>query len=134
MGRFYINEGQLEPVYLKEEERKLITENMETSISKIAYEVYKSHQLTHKVTGKPSFELAKRMKEINQFQNKFGSYLRDKPQNFQKCQQSGLLLAKEIISKARDEVNQLCMKDLAEEIKIKETKIENMRSLELHRG
>ena len=115
--RFYIKEGVMEPLYMKEEERKLIIENMETSIAKIALEVIKSHKLMQKITGKPSMELANRMKKINEFKAKFGSYLKDKPQIFQKCQQPGLLLAKEMISKARDEVNQHCMEDLAKEIK-----------------
>ena len=52
---------------------------METSIDKIAFEVFKSHKLTQKVTGKPSEELANRMREINEFQKMFGSYLRRKP-------------------------------------------------------
>ena len=34
-----------------------------------------------------------------------------------------MLLAREILSKARDEVSQQCMKDLANEIKIKQDKI-----------
>ena len=44
--RYYIEEGQIEPQYLIEDERKLLTEGMEISIEKIAYEVYKSNQLT----------------------------------------------------------------------------------------
>ena len=34
-----------------------------------------------------------------------------------------MILAKEIIAKARDEINELCMKDLANEIKHKEDMI-----------
>ena len=41
--RYYIEEGQIEPQYLIEDERKLLTEGMEISIEKIAYEVYKSN-------------------------------------------------------------------------------------------
>ena len=44
--RVYIKEGQIEPQYLNEDERKLLTEGMETSIEKINYEVYKSIGLT----------------------------------------------------------------------------------------
>ena len=36
------------------------------------------------------------------------------------------MLAREILSKARDEVNQQCMKDLASEISIKQAKIEEI--------
>ena len=43
--RYYIKEGVLEPLYMKEEERKLLIDNMETSIAKIALEVLKSHKL-----------------------------------------------------------------------------------------
>ena len=63
--RYYIKEGQIEPQYLIEDERKLLTEGMETSIEKIAYEVYKSDQLTRQITGKSSEELVERMKEID---------------------------------------------------------------------
>ena len=41
--RYYIQEGQIEPQYLIEDERKLLTEGMEISIEKIAYEVFKSN-------------------------------------------------------------------------------------------
>ena len=34
-----------------------------------------------------------------------------------------MILAKEIIAKARDEINELCMQDLAQEIKNKEKEI-----------
>ena len=34
------------------------------------------------------------------------------------------MLAKEILSKARDEVNQMCMEDLSNEIKAKQAKID----------
>ena len=44
--RYYLKEGQIEPKYLNIDERKLLTEGMETSIDKIAYEVYKSNSLT----------------------------------------------------------------------------------------
>ena len=49
---------------MRHDERKLLTEGMEMSIEKIAYEVYKSNQLTSQITGKPSEELVERMKEI----------------------------------------------------------------------
>ena len=77
--RYYIKEGQIEPQYLNEDERKLLTEGMETSIDKIVFEVYKSHKLTQQITGKPSVELVNRMKEIEQFQKSFGSYLQWRP-------------------------------------------------------
>ena len=41
--RYYIKEGQIEPQYLIEDERKLLTEGMEISVEKIAFEVYKSN-------------------------------------------------------------------------------------------
>ena len=80
--RVYIEEGQIEPQYLNEDERKLLTEGMETSIEKISYEVYKSIQLTLQIIGKPSEELIIRMKEIENFKKTFGSYLREKPYIF----------------------------------------------------
>ena len=77
--RYYIKEGQIEPQYLIEDERKLLTEGMETSIEKIAFEVFKSNQLTQQITGKSSEELVTRMKEIYEFKKTFGSYLNGKP-------------------------------------------------------
>ena len=54
-------------MYLSEDERKLLTEGMETSIDKIAFEVYKSNNLTSQITGKTSEQLVERMKEIQNF-------------------------------------------------------------------
>ena len=89
---------------------------MESSIEKITYEVYKSIKLTQQIIGKPSAELVGRMKEIEKFKQTFGSYLREKPYIFQKFSFHGLILAREILSRAREEVNQHCMEDLAKEI------------------
>ena len=80
--RVYIEEGQIEPQYLNEDERKLLTEGMEKSVEKISYEVYKSIQLTQQIIGKPSEELINRMREIEDFKKTFGSYLREKPYIF----------------------------------------------------
>ena len=55
---------------------------MEISIEKIAYEVYKSNQVTQQITGKSSEELVNRMKEIYEFKKTFGSYLNGKPYIF----------------------------------------------------
>ena len=48
---------------------------MEVSIEKIGFEVHKSNQFMQNITGKPSEELIKRMKEIQEFRQAFGSYL-----------------------------------------------------------
>lgn len=114
--RFYIKQGQIRPQYLSEDERKLLTEGMETSIEKIAYEVFKSIQLTQQIIGKPSEELVHRMKEIETLKKTFGAYLHGKPFLFQKFSFHGLILAREMLSRAREEVNQHCMQDLAKEI------------------
>ena len=45
------------------------------------------------------------MKEIETLTKTFGSYLSGKPHIFQKFSFHGLILAREILSKARDEVN-----------------------------
>ena len=52
-----------------------------------------------------SEELAKRIEETVEFQKNFSSLLRDKPYILQKGSLHGLILAKEILSKARDEAN-----------------------------
>ena len=80
--RLFIEQGQIEPQYLNEEERKLLTDGMEVSIQKIKYEVFKSIQLTQQIIGKPSQELVDRMKEIDAFKDKFGAYLHGKPYIF----------------------------------------------------
>lgn len=77
--RVYIKQGQIEPQYLNEDERKLLTEGMETSIEKITYEVVKSIQLTQQIIGKPSERMINRMKDIEDFKKTFGSYLHRKP-------------------------------------------------------
>ena len=69
------------------------------------------------------------MKEIESFQKTFGSYLTGKPYIFQKFSFHGLILAREILSKARDEVNQHCLEDLAKEIGKKQEKIEEMKKI-----
>ena len=66
------------------------------------------------------------MQEIECLQKKFGYYLAEKPYIFQKFSYPCLVLAREILSKARDEVNQQCMKDLASEISIKQAKIDEI--------
>ena len=69
-------------MYLSEDERKLLTEGMETSIEKITYEVLKSIKLTQQIIGKPSEELINRMKEIEELKKTFGAYLQGKPYIF----------------------------------------------------
>ena len=48
----------------------------------------------------------------------------ERPFVFQKFSFHGLVLVKEILSKARDEVNQMCLEDLSNEINIKQAKID----------
>ena len=51
-----------------------------------------------------------------------------KPQILQKCSFHGIILSKEIISKAREEVNELCVIDLAKEIKNKQSEISKIKN------
>ena len=101
---------------MSEEERKLLVEGMEQSIQKIQLEVLKAIKHTKKITDTPSERLMDRMKEVEAFQQKFGAYLTEKPFIFQKFSSHGLVLAKEILSRAREEVNEQCIEDLASEI------------------
>ena len=64
ISKCYLSNGQIEPLYLTEEERKLLTEGMEQSLKKIQLEIYKSIQLTQQISGKPSENLVNRMKKI----------------------------------------------------------------------
>ena len=98
-------------------------------MEKITYEVYKSIKLTQQIIGKPSQELINRIKEIENFKRTFGSYLREKPYIFQKFSFHSLVLAREILSRAREEVNQHCMEDLAKEITRKQEKIEEIKKI-----
>ena len=124
LGKFYMKQGQIEPLYITEEERKLLTKGMEQSIQKIQLEIFKSIQNTQQITGEPSESLVNRLRQIEALQKKFGAYLSERPFIFQKFSFHGLVLAKEILSKARDEVNQMCMEDLSNEIKAKQAKID----------
>ena len=60
------------------------------------------------------------MKEIEDLKKTFGAYLRGKPYIFQKFSFHGLILARELLSRAREEVNQHCVEDLAKEINKKQ--------------
>ena len=64
------------------------------------------------------------MKKIDALQARFGAYLAERPFVFQKFSTHGLVLAKEILSKTREEVNQQCMEDLASEISKKQEQID----------
>ena len=80
--KFYLQDGHIEPQYLTEDERKLLTDGMVQSIEKIKYEVYKSIGLAQQITGKPNPLLVERMKEIETIQKKFEYYLSEKPYIF----------------------------------------------------
>ena len=60
--------------------------------------------------------LLKRLDETLKIKKKFDSLARDKPWIFQKCSLHGMILAKECISKIRDEANEQCQKELKERI------------------
>ena len=123
-NKVYLKSGQIEPLYLTEEERKLLTEGMEQSIQKIKLEVYKANKHTQQITNTPSERLVARLKEIDALQARFGAYLTERPFVFQKYSSHGLVLAKEMLSKAREEVNQQCLEDLASEISKKQEQID----------
>ena len=103
--RYFIKSGLLEPIHLTEEERDLLVDGMLTSTIKIAEEVIKSKEICMNVNSFISEELAARIEETVEFQKNFSSLLRDKPYILQKGSLHGLILAKEILSKARDEAN-----------------------------
>ena len=105
-NRFYIKSGLLEPVHLQEEERKLIVEGMQTSLAKMATEIKNSQELSFEATNMHSESLLKRLEETLAVKKKFDSLARDKPWTFQKCSLHGMILAKECISKVRDEANE----------------------------
>ena len=79
------------------------------------------------VTRTISDELAKRIEDTLKFQQKFSVLLKDKPYTLQKCSLHGLILAKEIIAKARDEVNDQCQVDLANQLKKAQAEIQKLQ-------
>ena len=60
------------------------------------------------------------MEEIEALNNNLGSFLSLRPYVFQKFTESGLILAREIIAKARDEIIEYCYDDLAKELSEKD--------------
>ena len=61
--RYFIKSGLLEPIHLTEDERDLLVDGMQSSISKIAEEVIKSKEISMSVTQTISDELAVRIEE-----------------------------------------------------------------------
>ena len=103
-----------------DEERDLLIDGMQTSLIKIGREILKANDLTLKITGSPSIELDSSRQEAVKLQKEFGLLLTHRPEILQKCSFHGIILAKEILSKAREEINELCVTDLAHEIKCKQ--------------
>ena len=68
-----------------------------------------------------------RRKETLKLQKSFVSLLTLRPQILQKCSFHGIILAKEILSKAREEINEHCVTDLAHEIKYKQAEIDSIK-------
>ena len=106
--RYYIKEGALEPIHLVENERKLLAEGMQTSVAKILQEVQKSMKICKETCGEVNNALIEKNERIQEFYDKFSTVLRDKPYILQKCSLHGIVLVKEIISKAREEANLEC--------------------------
>ena len=80
---------------------------------KIGREILKANELTKQITGSASTELDKRNVEAFKLQKEFGTLLTFRPEILQKCSFHGIILAKEILSKAREEINEHCVSDLA---------------------
>ena len=100
---------------------------MQTSLIKIGSEILKANELTKSITGKASPVLEKRRQEAFKLQKEFGSLLTFRPEILQKCSFHGIILAKEILSKAREEINEHCVTDLAHEIKTKQAEIDSKK-------
>ena len=82
----------------------------------MATEIKKSQELSYDATQMQSQSLLQRLEETLKVKKKFDSLARDKPWTFQKCSLHGMILAKECISKVRDEANEQCQRELAERI------------------
>ena len=64
--------------------------------------------MSYEATKIPIESLLKRLDEALKVKRKFDSLAKEKPWSFQKCSLHGMILAKECISKVRDEANELC--------------------------
>ena len=89
---------------------------MQSSIANIAQEVFKSNQICKSTCGSISREQIDKAEEIQKFYREFSDLLNDKPYILQKVSLHGIILFKEIITKARHEANEDCHKNLAKEI------------------
>ena len=86
---------------------------MHSSIAKIVSEVVKSAEICEKSFDTISKTLQEKLEVTQEFYKKFSILLNEKPYIFQKCALHGVVLAKEIISKAREEANEECQINLA---------------------
>ena len=100
---------------------------MQTSLTKIGIEILKANEHTKQITGNASQMLEERRLEAVKLQKEFGSLLTFRPEILQKCSFHGIILAKEILSKAREEINEYCFTDLAYEIKNKQAEIDSKK-------
>ena len=75
-------------------------------------------------TGTFSQGLNKRLEETLVVKKKFDKLARDKPWTFQKCSLHGMILAKECISKVRDEANEQCQRELAQRIEEQKSQLQ----------
>ena len=100
---------------------------MQTSLLKICNEILKANEHIKQITGDASSELETRRQEALKLQKEFGSLMTFRPEILQKCSFHGIILAKEILSKAREEINDHCVKDLAREIQLKQAEIESIK-------
>ena len=70
------------------------------------------------------------MKKIEEIQRTLGIYLSERSFVFQRFSFHGLILAREILSKAREEVNKQCLEDLANDINEKQETIKKISKVE----
>ena len=59
--RYYMVSGMLEPIHLKENERELLVEGMQTSVAKIVQEVYKSTEICKEAFGMISQDMKRKI-------------------------------------------------------------------------
>ena len=75
-------------------------------MAKIVEEVYKTTDIQKEAFGTISKEMQLKIEDTNKFYQKFSVLLNEKPYTLQKCSLHGIVLAKEIISKAREEASE----------------------------
>ena len=80
------------------------------TVEGISEEVFNSQKRFYETFNESCDELVSKLKKTQEFREQF-KILKDRPYIIQKCSMHGILLVKEILSKAREEINSNCYEE-----------------------